>query len=734
MPEIRILPEIISNKIAAGEVVERPVSVVKELVENALDADARHIVIEIEKGGRDLIRVSDNGHGMSRDNALLAIERYATSKIEDDEDLFSIQTFGFRGEALPSMASVSKFTLVSCKKGSESAAKIEIHGGRLMDVSETGAPEGTMVEVKNLYFNTPARRKFLKSVNTEMGHIADSVSAIALSFPEVSFRLIHNGRMVKHFTESDGLLARVGMVLGSDNLEKLFPVGSKEGKEKEEKERKREKEERGEKERKREKEERGEGKEGLQVSGYVGTPSLTRSSGARIILFVNKRVVTDRALVSAIVRGYKGRIMKGKFPVAAIFLKIPFDEVDVNVHPAKLQVRFVNQGFVFGAVFNAVHQALSHGEQQQYARQQSSLNQKNPEQYHSEDDTLPELSEFDPPVDYLKKKSDGFEPKAEGSDFSTEFSSFSTEFSDFHMNVDPAYVDPETVSEHFFENETSKKSLSEKSLVEQNIKEGPEEQGEKIKQGEEEIKKGAEAKKDAEVKKDAEILERKPFFSTKSFFSSLSVVGQVFNTYIIAESKEEMILIDQHAAHERVVYEKLKSRSTLFRPPSQSLIVPEVIEASYREADLIERISPHLLNLGIEIENFGDRTFIIKSVPAIIDDREIKSMVMDILDALMSAGAEDCVELNPVDLKGEKAGEDASGSDAAGEREWLDSILILMACHNAVRANHRLNQREIKELLSDLDQCGTPFYCPHGRPTLIRWEEKELGKLFKRTL
>ncbi|MBF0301687.1 MAG: DNA mismatch repair endonuclease MutL, partial [Desulfamplus sp.] len=336
MTEVRILPEIIANKIAAGEVVERPASVVKELVENSLDAEAKRISIEIQKGGSDLIRISDDGHGMSRENALLSIQRHATSKIVNDDDLFSIKTFGFRGEALPSIASVSQFSLITRDAQSESGTRIDISGGKLMDVSETGAPIGTMIEVKNLYFNTPARRKFLKTVNTEMGHIADSVAAFALSSSHVQLRLIHNGRNVKHFSESDDLLSRVGMVLNTDTINELYSIDSAENEYSKNK--------------------------GVCITGYITKPSVSRNSSNNILLFVNKRMISDRALVSAILNGYKGRLMKGQFPMAVLFIDIPFDQVDVNVHPAKLQVRFANQSLVFGAVVNAVHNALYHGE------------------------------------------------------------------------------------------------------------------------------------------------------------------------------------------------------------------------------------------------------------------------------------------------------------------------------------------------------------------------------------
>ena len=338
MPDIRVLPELITNQIAAGEVVERPVSVVKELMENALDANARHIQVEVERGGRDLIRVSDDGHGMSRDNALLSIERYATSKIAAAKDLFSISTLGFRGEALPSMASVSRMTIITRERTADYGTRLFISGGKLMEVAETGAPPGTVVEVKNLYFNTPVRRKFLKTVATEMGHIADAFSAMAMAAEKVGFSLVHNGRPVKEIPADLSLKDRVAAVLSTDADLTLYPVAGREG--------------------------------GVRVDGFISHPAHTRAGSQRIRIFVNGRMITDRGAVSALVQGYRGRLMKGRFPLGVLFIRLPNNEVDVNVHPAKLQVRFVNETAVYRCIRQCVVQALEAGENKALAHGQ----------------------------------------------------------------------------------------------------------------------------------------------------------------------------------------------------------------------------------------------------------------------------------------------------------------------------------------------------------------------------
>ncbi|SLM29319.1 putative DNA mismatch repair protein mutL [Desulfamplus magnetovallimortis] len=770
MPDIRILPETISNKIAAGEVVERPVSVVKELIENALDAKATSLLIEVSKGGRDLIRVSDNGYGMSKDNALLSIERYATSKIVDDRDIFSIKSFGFRGEALPSIASISRFTLVSRTHDSGHGVKIEIDGGKFINVSDTGAPAGTMVEVKNIYYNTPARRKFLKSVNTEMGHIADSVSAFALAFPDVTFCLNHNGRTVRHFTSSDSMLSRIEKVLGVENSldrnepsvfsnhslsqdshlndsdflvsrhgtghfsnsERLFPVQFQSG--------------------------------NIIVTGYVGSPFVTRSSGARILLFVNSRVVSDRNIVSAIVRGFKGRIMKGKFPVAAIFLEIPCDEVDVNVHPAKLQVRFVNQGNVFEAVSTAVNEALSRGENsiicEKIDSQPGYCGATDALEVGEEQKTI-KNSSLGTKVDYSDLSLFDWEKKHDEPCLDDDHDSglwqdcnvphYENDELNFHarQNLSDLYD-----SINAMDRSMAVEQCASETEQKYDCETGEQDSSETVEQYTSETgdQYSSETGKDYDSKSGSQSSDE-PFISLKpegqfaaqksgdrflskipdkgrdsSFFASLNIIGQLFGTYIVAQFKDKMVLIDQHAAHERVVFEKLKKRSISFRPPSQRLIVPETLELNYRESALLEKIMKGLSTLGIEVEPFGDNTFVIKSIPGIIDNKVIKPLLMDILDMLLTSGVEDDFfeEKNHTSLKN-------SVVESFGGRDWLDDILILISCHNAVRANHSLRSEEIKALMQELDSCQAPFHCPHGRPLIVEFSRREIEKSFKRT-
>ncbi len=326
MSKIKILPEILSNKIAAGEVVERPASVVKELLENALDAGSTRIMIDIEKGGRSLIRVSDNGSGMGRDDALLALERYATSKIYKDQDLFRIHTLGFRGEALPSIAAVSRFSLVSRDPSADVGTQISVEGGKIKNVTEVGAPKGTMVTIRQLFFNTPARRKFLKTIGTEMGHIADKIGSIALGHPGVQFRLTHNDKIVKDWPSTSAPLDRVVDVLGGDLKNTLHSIEFQNN--------------------------------AVSISGWISSPRTTRRTSRGLFIYVNGRFVRDRIVQHALFEGYSQRLVKGQFPIAALFINVPFEEVDVNVHPTKNEVRFARQRDIHEAVRQAVAQTL----------------------------------------------------------------------------------------------------------------------------------------------------------------------------------------------------------------------------------------------------------------------------------------------------------------------------------------------------------------------------------------
>jgi len=587
MPRIRILPDILSNKIAAGEVVERPASVVKELVENAIDAGGRRIVVEVEAGGRRLIRVSDDGIGMDRDDALLALERFATSKIGTDEDLFAIRSLGFRGEALPSIAAVSRLTLVSRTAAQAAASEIRVEGGRILKVRETGAPPGTLVTIADLFFNTPARRKFLKTVNTEMGHIGDCLAGLALGHPEIDFRLIHNGKTTRRWPAVQDSAERVADVLGRRLQKDLHALDLE--------------------------------NDGARVHGWVAAPRVNRSTSRGVHLFVNGRAVKDRTLLHAVMQGYRQRLMKGQFPVAVCCLVLPADRVDVNVHPTKHEVRFARAREIHGLVAGAVAAALDQADRRQRPGGAAGSHFADPGTTAIADQRVP----YQPQPSVLPR---------------------------------PRHTRPMGPEE----DHRPRTGKSQTALWQQGR------------------------------------------------FARLNVIGQYRRTYILCESEEGLVLIDQHAAHERIFYEQLHRRHSAGNAAAQRLLIPETLDLNHREAALLKEMGAVLAPLGFEIEPFGGTTFAVKAAPTMLLKGEIGPVIREVLEKALAAGG-----------------------NAAPENVLNESVKI-MACHGAIRARQDLDPRQIRRLLQQMDECENPSHCPHGRPTWIRWTARELEKAFGR--
>ncbi len=607
MSKISILPEILSNKIAAGEVVERPASAVKELVENALDAGSDRITIEVEKGGRSLIRISDNGAGMSRDDALLSLERYATSKIRTDDDLFSIGTLGFRGEALPSIASVSRFTLVSRDEASASGVEIIVQGGKFLKVLETGAPKGTMVTVRDLFYNTPARRKFLKTVNTEMGHISDAAARMALGRPDVHFKVIHNDRTLKNWPAASDPRDRVADVVGKETANSLYPMDFSQN--------------------------------GITATGWAASSRISRRTSSGIHLFVNDRFVKDRMVQHALFEGYSGRLMKGRFPVAILFVRLPFDQVDVNVHPTKSEVRFANRQAVHGVIKAACIRAIREEDR------------PNPP---SRDYPLPSLDEG---VGRIAETVTPYETSPPRPVNRPPFSAPS----DSRPGTPIPFPSP-----------------AERPAAPPRLEPDP-----------------------------APPAQQAPIWDEKRF-TGARVIGQFHNTYILCESSEGLILIDQHAAHERILFEQLRDRARGSKGASQGLLLPETFDVGFGEAEILNDLIPSLTDLGFDIAPFGGSTFVVSAVPAPLASREIEPLIRDLVDKTAEFG----VNNDPGKI--------------------LEEALILMACHGAIRANQSLSHDQIKALFEQLDACENPSNCPHGRPTWLKWSLGSLEKQFRR--
>lgn len=579
MSRIKILSEMLSNKIAAGEVVERPASVVKELVENAIDADSSRITIEVKKGGKSLIRVSDNGVGMDRDDSLLALERFATSKVYDEQGLFSIATLGFRGEALPSIASVSDMEIITKATGADVGTRIVVKGGQIKEVSDVGAANGTMITVNHLFYNTPARRKFLKTDQTEMGHISETVTRTVLALPSIHFRFSHNGRDLGNWSPTEHCLHRITEVMKEDVGVHLREVAYGDGH--------------------------------IRIHGFAGSPEITRTTSRGQYIYVNGRFVRDPVIRHAVMEGYAGRLVRGQFPVAVLFLTLPFDEVDVNVHPTKNTVRFKAP--------RHVHEVIATG----IARTMRSVGRP--------------LLVRGPAVASIRRR--------------------------------PAYrVAPEISATGepkavFRQESVMASSESEPMLWEKD----------------------------------------------RTAFASMRVIGQLLNSYIVCESEDGLVLVDQHAAHERVLFESMKAAYEQSGIAVQGNLIPEKLELTHREAGILDSLIENLRKMGLEIEHFGGTTYLIRAVPSIVGDKSVKPLIMNIID---------------------KAAEIGFATDFRGEA--ADECLMLMACHGAIRANRRLSEDEMKTLLKQMDRLEDPAHCPHGRPTVIRRSVKHIEKDFKR--
>jgi len=604
VPRVRILPEILSNKIAAGEVVERPASVVKELVENAIDAGSDRISVDIGDGGRKLIRVSDNGYGMSHDDALLAIERYATSKIASESDLFDIRSLGFRGEALPSIASISRFTMITRDEASDAGTEIRVEGGKIRAVNPAGAPRGTMIEVRGLFFNTPARRKFMKTAATEFGHVADTLSCIALSRPEIRFTLTHNDKTVRQWHNVRTPEDRMADVLGASTVRLLYPVQGQ--------------------------------APAASLSGWVCDPSVNRATAGKIYTFVNGRFIRDRGIVHAVIDGFSGRLMKGRFPVAVLYLDVPAGEVDVNVHPTKHEVRFARRRDIYTTVNTAVSRALADA---------------------------------------------GIHPGSSPA-------------------IDRAWLFPEAAAQG-----PAAKDRPEPATF-SGAKDHAPEQSARIQETVQEFSEKPQGFENPAPPP----LPQQPSLFGREDLGRAHVIGQFRNSYILCEKDDELLLIDQHAAHERILYEQFRRRAASGSAVSvQRLLVPETVETGFRESAALEAMLPGLKRAGLEIEPFGPNTFAVHAVPDMLADKPAGPLLLEIAEVA-----------------------DATGYRQKGVERAIDACLLLMACHGAVRANQPLAEKQMKAIVDGLLDCENPSTCPHGRPIRIAWSKGFLDRHFKR--
>ncbi|MDO9464902.1 MAG: DNA mismatch repair endonuclease MutL [bacterium] len=562
---IKILPEHVSNKIAAGEIVLRPASAVKELIENSIDAGATRIVINIKAGGQKLIEVIDNGTGMVSDDAVLALERFSTSKISSVNDIFKINTLGFRGEALPSIASVSRLELITKSKDSPFGFLIKTVGGKIIKSHQTGRADGTTVRVEDLFFNTLPRRKFLKSEATETGHIVNVVTFEALARPDIYFRLVHDRRELINIGPSYDLLKRITSIFGEQVSNNLLPI---EG-----------------------------GNDLLNIYGFISKPEETRANRNSQLIFINKRCAHNKSISHSIYEAYHTLVPRGRFPVVFIFVDTPPAAIDVNIHPTKDEVKFFKEKIVHELIEEAIKQALS------------------------THDLSPGL--FNIQTSKASEKNQESEIK-------------------------------EAIGKYLYKQKTC---------------------------------------------------EQEEF---TSLYEVLPGSLQIFDTYIITQFEGNLVIIDQHAAHERIVYEKLTKDLSLSRVESQGLLIALTLNLNYRQAVVFEKYLDYFKSLGFQIEPFGKNTFSIRSIPAILKNANITQVISDVLDELIESE------------KVKKIG------------DLTEEIIKLIACHSAIRAGAKLKEEEIKSLLRQLSSSENKYTCPHGRPTMIKLSKYELEKKFKR--
>lgn len=637
MANINILDKSIFNRIAAGEVVEKPASVVKELVENSIDAGANHITVEIVNGGIKKIRVTDDGCGMDIDNLPKAFLPHATSKISCLDDLDKIGTLGFRGEALSSIASVAKITAVSKIKTNESGSKILIEGGEVVEISETGCVDGTSISVEDLFYNVPARAKFLRKPKTEESEITNLISRLILANPEKAIKYIVDGKTIYNSTATD-LKDAIYTIYGPTAVENLIPV-------------------------------KYTYQNIIEVEGYIGLPSYTKPNRTYQTIIINGRYINNKTISTAIFNAYEPYIMKSCFPFFVCHVKLPLDKVDVNVHPNKLDVKFENNNLIFGAFYNPINDILFN------------LSTK-VRKYESE-----EIIETKPEIDLSQLKTVS---ENEGKQFNINNSEPETDVVTYASIEDEPELKEVNFTEiekklsnsvNSFLNNSNTQFAAENNVVSENL---------------------------INIAKNEHIFSQADMFEdVKVDLSTVKIIGICFNTYIIVENDSSIYFIDQHAGHERLLYDKFKESFEKNELATQTLLVPYVINTNHLESDFLNNNIEIFKTLGFELEPFGINSFKVSSVPVLLKDISLYKFFNDILH-------------------------DISGNLNLTKSDILKDYLERTACRSAVKANDILSKNEIEKLLNMLNNCNQVLLCPHGRPVIIEVTSKEIEKWFKR--
>lgn len=716
MGKIVLLDELSINKIAAGEVIERPASVIKEMVENSIDAGATNIVVEIKNGGISYIRVSDNGKGIAEDDLEMAFERHATSKIRNANDLLDVKSMGFRGEALASISAISNVELISKPEEQENGYRIVVEGGYVLEKQTAGCPNGTSITVRDLFYNTPVRYKFLKKDYTESGYVEDVITRIAQSYPEIAIKLINSGKTVIQTNGNGDLKTVIYSIYGKDIAEKIIDVNYE--------------------------------YEDVVITGIIGRPEIARSNRSQQLFFVNKRYVKDKILQSATEQAFKGMIPLGKFPFLSLNIDMNPNKVDVNVHPAKLEVRFEEEDKMFKAVYHAIKDTLLKGNSENIAiyNQQIQVPQTEKTEFKYteflQNDIQEDIqSKEEKTKNHLLSKLPTFNKSKEKKE--NDILNFGTE--DLYKN---SKQDEEESSSRNIVEEILKARMNNELKEQINTEENNEQlnKEEKIEQGENKEQENNEQRnvetinieeqiysvqeqeetqelKEKESKYNFDEMYMKTFgkrplsnVETISVFESVpefkkpvyKIIGIVFNTYIIIEMGEEMYVIDQHAAHERILYEKVKKNYYADNQSgTQMMLLPDIITLTHKEMEIVKENMPIFERAGFILEEFGENTIKLSGVPDICIDLETKEMFMEALDEINSLGR-------------------------TAKQEIEERFIATVACKAAVKANMALNELEIKELMDTLLVLPNPFTCPHGRPTAIKMTKYEIEKKFAR--
>ena len=609
MSRIQLLDNATIDKIAAGEVVERPSSVVKELVENAIDAGATAVTVEIKDGGISFLRVTDNGNGIPADQVREAFLRHATSKIRTSEDLNNIHSLGFRGEALSSIAAVAQVEMMTKTKDSLMGVHYQIEGGKEISFSQVGVPDGTTILVKNIFFNTPARRKFLKTATTEGGYIADLCEHLAMSKPEVSFRFIANNQVKFHTSGNGDIREIIYRIFGKDFIKEIIPIDCEE--------------------------------QDIKIQGFLGKPTLNRSNRNFENCFINGRYVKSNFLFKAIEEGYRAYLMQHKFPFAVLYFTIDTDKVDVNVHPTKMDIRITDSQKYYDFIVKSISDTLSKPEMIPNIEQAENLS-KTPKREAVERSTVPEP----------------FEQKR---------------MEEYRVREDFSYI-----TNRLFGEDVSLPPVSPKV-------EGPD--------------------MPKEVPVQMNFFEEKILKQENK--DKFEIMGQIFQTYWLVRYEDQLLFVDQHAAHEKVKYEKLIKSLQEGEVLSQNLQPPLVLHLTQKEEAALKEYQSYFVNLGFVWEDFGSHSIAMRQMPVELYGKSEKRFFEEILDELVENGCK-------------------------GTPEVVQEKIASMACKSAVKGNQTINAAEMSALLEQLFELENPYHCPHGRPTMISMSKTDLEKKFKR--